>query len=153
MTALESSDKIDRDWETTCERADWAYRARNHIGVSLDDFYAYMPMHTYIYAPSREMWPASSVNARVSPLVDANLRVIRASAWLDRNKPVEQMTWAPGLPMLIRDRLVSEGGWIERKGVTCFNLYLRLRSNPGTRAKLARESSMSAKFSAMMPIT
>jgi hypothetical protein len=28
------------------------------------------------------------------------------------------------LPLLIRDRLVSEGGWIERRGVTCFNLYL-----------------------------
>ena len=37
-----------------------------------------------------------------------------ASAWLDRNQPVEQMTWAPGEPMLIRDRLISEGGWIER---------------------------------------
>ena len=25
--------------------------------------------------------------------------------------------------MLIRDRLISDGGWIERKKVTCFNLY------------------------------
>jgi hypothetical protein len=33
------------------------------------------------------------------------------------------MTWAPGLPMLIEDRLVSNGGWIKRDGVTCFNLY------------------------------
>ena len=33
------------------------------------------------------------------------------------------MTWSPGEPMLIRDKLVSEGGWIRRKGVTCFNLY------------------------------
>jgi hypothetical protein len=33
------------------------------------------------------------------------------------------MTWAPGLSMLIRDRLISDGGWIERKDVTCFNLY------------------------------
>ncbi len=49
--------------------------------------------------------------------------MVTATAWLDRNKPVEQMTWAPGLPMLIRDQLISEGGWIERKNVTCFNLY------------------------------
>ena len=45
------------------------------------------------------------------------------SVWLDQNRPVEQMTWSPGEPMLIRDKLVSEGGWIRRKGVTCFNLY------------------------------
>jgi Family of unknown function (DUF5906) len=45
------------------------------------------------------------------------------SVWLDRNKPVEQMTWYPGLPMRIRDRLVSNGGLIIKEGVTCFNLY------------------------------
>jgi hypothetical protein len=36
-------------------------------GVTLEDFYAYMPTHSYIFAPSRELWPASSVNARVRP--------------------------------------------------------------------------------------
>ena len=35
-------------------------------GVSLDDFNAYMPTHSYIFTPSREMWPAASVNARIS---------------------------------------------------------------------------------------
>ena len=28
-----------------------------------DDFYAYMPSHSYIFIPSGEMWPASSVNS------------------------------------------------------------------------------------------
>lgn len=37
-------------------------------GVSLDDFSAYMPTHSYIFTPSREMWPAASVNARISPV-------------------------------------------------------------------------------------
>jgi hypothetical protein len=102
--------------------------------VTLDDFFAYMPMHNYIYEPSREPWPGASVNARIPPvplmrngepvLDDNGEQVMQtASAWLDQNKPVEQMTWAPGLPMIIRDRLVSAGGWIERKGVSCFNLY------------------------------
>jgi hypothetical protein len=80
----------------------------NRAGVRLDDFYAYMPMHSYIYAPTRELWPASSVNARVPPPAKG----IKASLWLDQRRPVEQMTWAPGSPMLIANRLISEGGWI-----------------------------------------
>jgi hypothetical protein len=106
------------------------------VGVSLNDFYAYMPLHSYIYAPCRELWPGASVNARVPPIpvFDAGGRSVigeedgkpvkmKASAWLDRNKPVEQMTWAPGMPMILEHRLILEGGWIERNGVSCFNLY------------------------------
>jgi hypothetical protein len=97
-------------------------------GVSYDDFHAYMPAHTYIFAPSRETWPASSVNARLLPVpvinADGEAKLIPANVWLDRNKAVEQMTWFPGLPMLIKDRLIAEGGWIPRTGVSCFNLYL-----------------------------
>ena len=29
----------------------------------------------------------------------------------------------PVMPMLITDRLIADGGWFERKGVSCFNLY------------------------------
>jgi Family of unknown function (DUF5906) len=48
---------------------------------------------------------------------------LSASAWLDRFKPVEQMTWAPGLPLIIRDKLVLEGGWTDHRGAAAFNLY------------------------------
>jgi hypothetical protein len=104
-------------------------------GVTLDDFYAYMVMHNYIYIPTRDLWPGASVNARIPPIPILNEdgeveldehgreKKLKASAWLDQNRPVEQMTWAPGLPMLIRNRLVSTGGWIEKQGVSCFNLY------------------------------
>jgi Family of unknown function (DUF5906) len=103
--------------------------------VSVDDFHAYMPMHSYIFEPTREMWPAASVNARIPPIPvlesegkpapdeSGNEKKLRASAWLDQNRAVEQMTWAPGEPMMIRDRLIADGGWIDRKGVSCFNLY------------------------------
>jgi hypothetical protein len=105
-------------------------------GVSLEDFHAYMPAHSYIFAPSREMWPASSVNARIPPIPIGNDgKKMPANAWLDQNKPVEQMTWAPGLPMLIRDRLIAEGGWIERDGVSCFNLYRPPAIKPGDATK------------------
>jgi hypothetical protein len=94
-------------------------------GVTLNDFHAYMPQHSYMFAPTCEMWAAASVNARVPPvrISDHDSKSITATSWLDRHKPIEQMTWCPGRPALIRDRLVAEGGWIERPGVTCFNLY------------------------------
>src|SRR5262249_15203871 len=43
--------------------------------------------------------------------------------WLDQNRPVEQMTWAPGEPTEIRDRLIAEGGWFAQPGCRVFNLY------------------------------
>ena len=34
------------------------------------------------------------------------------------------MTWAPGEGMFVKDRLVTDcGGWVERGGVSCLNLY------------------------------
>jgi Family of unknown function (DUF5906) len=92
----------------------------------VENFYAYMPMHNYIYAPTRETWPASSVNARIPPIGK-----ISASAWIDKNQPVEQLSWIPGEPMLIKGRLISEGGWIEHAGSTVFNLYRAPTIAPG----------------------
>src|SRR5262245_44475359 len=102
-----------------------------------------MPMHNYIYTPARDHWPAGSVNARIPPIVigfddEGNPIELTAAQWLDRNKPVEQMTWAPGEPMLIRHRLISEGGWIERKNVSVFNLYRPPIIVPGNAAEAER---------------
>ncbi len=85
--------------------------------VSEGDFYAYLPSHSYIYTPTRELWPGASVNASVV------MQSGKASDWLDKNRPVHQMTWCPGQPMVIENRLVADGGWIEREGVSTFNLY------------------------------
>jgi hypothetical protein len=104
-------------------------------GVTLDDFYAYMPKADYIFVPTREHWIAKSVNNRIppvplldgdgNPVLDSkgNPRSIPASAWLDKHQPVEQMTWGPGLPTLVQGWLVAEGGWFPRNGVACFNQY------------------------------
>jgi hypothetical protein len=112
-------------------------------GVSVDDFWAYMPMHNYIYAPTRAHWPGSSVNARIPPVKltdergnpvldkDGEQRTVLAATWLDQHRSVEQMTWAPGLPDVIPNRLILEGGWIDRPGVKCFNLYLPPTIAPG----------------------
>lgn len=112
--------------------------------ITADDFVAYMPMHAYIFIPSREVWPAASVNVRCAPPrgpdgepvkrtlvvagkdgkpVTKQVSMLPAD-YIDLARPVDQMTWAPGMPLMIPDRLISGGGWIEREGVSCFNLYL-----------------------------
>ena len=95
--------------------------------LSVEDFYCYMPQqNSFIFIPTREIWPASSVNARISSIVvmDGGAQVeMKASAWLAKYRPIEQMTWAPGLPTLIKDRVVSDGGWTDRSGSDVFNLY------------------------------
>jgi hypothetical protein len=113
------------------------------VGVTIHDFYAYMPKHLYIFAPTGEMWPAASINARLPriPLKkkngapardkDGKPKYIMPSRWLDRHRAVEQMTWAPGEPQTIVGQLVSDGGWIEREGVATFNLYRPPVVRPG----------------------
>lgn len=92
--------------------------------VSLADFWAYMPEHRFIFAPTRELWPASSVNPRLGKVLDPESREeVNASTYLDRHRPVDQMTWAPGKPMVVEDRLIDHGGWIKRPGCKVFNLY------------------------------
>jgi hypothetical protein len=49
---------------------------------------------------------------------------------------VEQMTWAPGEEMLIHGRLISDGGWIQKPGATCFNLYRGPTIEPGDSSKV-----------------
>lgn len=116
--------------------------------VRLEDFVAYMQSHHYIYMPAGDFWPGGRVDARLQKvkLVDRNGQPILdaksgdqvevpASAWLAKHAPVEQMTWAPGLPQLIRHQLISAGGWIGRKNVTVFNLYRPARPQNGDASK------------------
>jgi hypothetical protein len=105
-------------------------------GAVLDDFFAYMRQHEYIYVPSGDTWPAASINGRFPKIKigeDASGKpiLIPPATWLDRNRPVEQLTWAPGLPMMIEDRLMRDGGWVEQPGARCFNLYRPPKRLPG----------------------
>jgi hypothetical protein len=101
------------------------------VAITFDDFRAHMPDHRYIFMPTRELWPASSVDSRLvwptepngAPVLNENGKPVSPSKYLDKKSPVEQMTWAPGEPMLIEHRLIDGGGWIKRSGCTVFNLY------------------------------
>ena len=116
-------------------------------GVTIDDFVAYLPTHVYIFTPCRETWIGVSVNARLprvpvltkagKPKRDKDGKPISMlpTTWLDRNRAAVQMTWCPGYPMLINDRLVVAGGWIERADVITFNHYRPPRIKPGNARK------------------
>lgn len=90
--------------------------------IGLGDFYAHMPSHSYLFVPTRELWPATSLNGRL-PAVQAGKAKLRPSDWLDRNRPIEQMTWHPAEDMLIHDRVMQVSGWAAHEGATVFNLY------------------------------
>lgn len=97
----------------------------------LEDFYAHLPTHSYLCVPTRELWPASSVNAKVPPVPVANGQKVKANAWLDAHRSIIQMTWAPGEPPLIMDRCAIDAGWNPHKGARVFNLYSPPQPMPG----------------------
>jgi hypothetical protein len=108
---------------------------------TIDDFVAYLPMHNYIYIPTGQHWPAISINCCLPPvpMVDVKGRPImktgkhknqqktmKPSDWLDINNAVEQTTWVPDEPQIIRDKVMPAGGgngWIAHPGAKVYNLY------------------------------
>ena len=117
--------------------------------VRLDDFSAYMPTHSYIFRPTGEVWASTSVNARVRPPA----KNTPASRWLDRHRPVEQMTWAPGLPSGHQEptdcprRVVCSGGLHSLQPVPAARARFRrlVRSTSGV--------TTCAAYTATAPIT
>lgn len=97
--------------------------------ASLGEFYAYAVEHMYIDVPTRHMWPAASINSRIRPLPTGRTKengkpeYEPASAWLDRNRSVEQITWLPGEPMVIDGHVVDREGLIPHPSRSIFNLY------------------------------
>ena len=121
-----------RQWQ---RRRRWRKRQRERgrrgsEGRHLSDFYAYMPRHTYIFAPTGEIWIGDQCQFAVAEGAgDEEERRPRrsttngkqrsdANSWLDKHRPVEQMTWAPGLRLVVKDRLIAEGGWFEPRAAT-----------------------------------
>ena len=119
-----------------------------NLPVGLEDFCRYLIQpNAYFFIPCRELWPGSSVNARLAriplltksgqPKRDKNGKPmsIPATKWIDDNRRVEQTIWYPGLPMFIADRLAVAGGWIEKREATSFNLYRPPCIVPGDSSK------------------
>ncbi len=102
-------------------------------GYSYDDFYAYLPTHGYLHAPTHEIWPAASVNAKL-PCRAESRRRLKPSHWLDLHRPVMQLVWMPGAPSLIHDRVMQDAGWEDHPGACLYNLYTPPAALPGSAA-------------------
>jgi len=103
--------------------------------IQRDDFYALAPANRCIYRPTRDIWNNEAVDNRVppQPLLDANgnpvrkdgkVKMMAASKWLAQHRSVERMTWAPGEPESIEDKLLIDDSWIEKPGARTYNTYL-----------------------------
>jgi hypothetical protein len=104
------------------------------IKYQTEDFVSVLPLSKYAFLPTREMWSSGAVNSQMPPqpkLTKGGKAVMKKgkpvyipfTAHLDQFRKVQQMTWAPGYPVIINDKYVVEGGWLEREGATTLNLY------------------------------
>ena len=104
-------------------------RARQWLEIIPGQFWAYMPQHNFYHRPSRQWWPAASVDANLRKIqvgfdaVKQKPILISASRWLDQHRRVEIVCWMPGQGEIIQDRFPERGGWIEKKGIHCLNTY------------------------------
>lgn len=113
-----------RELEAIEQAAERTIKAAAERPPELEDFLAHLPDHRFIFVPTRDLWPASSVDGRVKwPPGGKDGKDMKPSHWLVKHAAVEQMTWAPGLPLLIKHKLIDTGGWIDHPGCTTFNLY------------------------------
>lgn len=97
---------------------------------TIEDFYAYSPEHKYLCVPTRALWPATSIDERL-PAV----KKVKASRWLGRHRALDQITWWPGAPQVIRDKVLHDGGWVDEPGAAVFNMYLPPQARAGVPAQ------------------
>lgn len=79
-----------------------------------EDFVSVLSAGAYLYRPTREMWPKKSVETECGA---------GRPEQIDAMAPVHQLVWAPGQPEYIRERLLIEGGWVDKQSTGAFNMY------------------------------
>ncbi|MCC8400954.1 DUF5906 domain-containing protein [Paraburkholderia sp. MMS20-SJTN17] len=127
-----------RYWERMRERSavPAGSRPAPAQGYSVDDFFTYLPAHKYLHVPTGELWPASSVNAKLPPVKVSGDQCVSACSWLDEHRAVMQIVWMPGEPQVIADRVMQAAGWQTHAGAQSFNLYLPAAPVTGDASKV-----------------
>ena len=112
--------------------------SENKEKLLITDFYAFAPDNRFICAKTNELWPEASIDKRL-PRIEQNVngvvKKIKPSAWLAHHRSIEQMTWYPGYPQIIVDKLIKEGSLIDARGYTAYNLYTPPNIKPGNPEK------------------
>ena len=87
----------------------------------LVDFLAYLPAHTFIHLPTRQIMQAQAV--------DKSLRRLKPSLgttptqWLCENAPIHQMSWQPGYPEIIEGMKIVGGSVVRDSKCRTYNRY------------------------------
>ena len=103
----------------------------------LDAFIAFPPENRFLHMPTGVWWTKDGVNAHLKPVpIGANSEV-KAATWLMRNRAVQQVSWLPGQPRIVRDRgFDSSGQWQTMPGHRILNTWQPATPLPGE-ARLA----------------
>jgi hypothetical protein len=112
-------------------------RVRMKKDITVFDFVANLASQKYIYEPTGEEWPRISVDFRLKPipLVDGDgrlsyrkngkIKCVKSSTWLQAYRKIEQLSWWPGKPKIMKNLWLTQNGhMVEKSGHDCYNLYL-----------------------------
>src|SRR5262249_58786264 len=78
-----------------------------------EDFCSLAPTRSCIYLPCKSLWPNASIDDRLAPMPllrpdgtpvlnsKGKVQTIPMSVWLAKNRSVEKLVWAPGIPEFI----------------------------------------------------
>lgn len=99
------------------------------VGGELSELVFHLPSGQVYHVPEGKFWPTASVDARLPPIDVGNSaggmpgKTIKPSRWLAQNAAVHDMTWAPGMPRMIRGYSLRDGVWRDAPGRCILNTY------------------------------
>jgi hypothetical protein len=105
-------------------------------GICLGDFYFVLGENRFIYVPTHKMCPPEDINGTLPPVTlnskqNGKWVTLKPAVWLKQYRRVQQLIWAPGLPEIVEDRLLFNGGWRKHTRARVFNLYQPPTMIPG----------------------
>jgi hypothetical protein len=92
----------------------WLSERVGFAGLEADRFWYYEPDNVFIYAPTGTQWGSPGIINRFTK---------RGKEWIQKNHPINSLIWAPGEPLIVKDRALQDGGWFRDPGHRCLNLF------------------------------